>query len=98
MLNESPAESIRRDLPQLLQADSIFLRSAGRIELVPGDRLLRQGASRSLREENVFPSQLHSPGEVRLRLAVAANAMSPVATPTTSPLSPKRSSVAANPG
>ena len=80
---ERPAEAVlhqpglelrRRDPPDLLQADRVFLRLAPIGEPEAGDRLLAERAARAFGEQDVFAAQLHAAGEARLRLAVAADA------------------------
>ncbi len=79
---ERPAETVlhqpglelrRLDLPDLLQADAVFLRLAPVVELEAGDRLLGERAARAFGDQHVFAAQLHAAGEARLRLAVAAD-------------------------
>ena len=90
VLNEPRLELVGRNLPQLLQADSVFLRPARRIELVPGDRLFGQRSSCAFGEQDVLP--LSSIPRVKLAFGWPSRPtpMSPVATPTTSPLSPNK--------
>src|SRR5204862_6286914 len=64
----------RVDLPELLQADAVFLRLAAGVQLVAGDQRLRQAAARALGEQRISAAQLHAAGEARFWLAVAADA------------------------
>src|SRR4051812_17886154 len=74
VLDETPLEIARRDLPDLLQADAEFLRIAPGVEREFGDELLRQRPARALGDQRVFAAQLHAAGEIILWLAVAADA------------------------
>src|SRR4051812_40485470 len=74
MLNETFLVSVRRDLPQLLQADAEFLRLAGSGEIKLGDELLAEVAARAFREQRVLRLQLHAAREAGIRLLVLADA------------------------
>ena len=74
VLHQSGLVLVRRDLPQLLQADAEFLRLAALGQPIFRDQLLRQVAARALGEQRVFRAQLHAAGEACVRLAVLADA------------------------
>ena len=77
---------LRRDLPQLLQADAEFLR----IPILPQaealDQYLRKVAARAFGQQGVSGAQLHAAGEAGFCCPSLATPMSPVATPVTAPL------------
>ena len=73
VLNEAGRVLVRRDLPQLLQADAEFRRLAVAIEPVMRDQSLAEMAARALGEQRVFAAQFHAAGERVLRLAVLAD-------------------------
>ena len=89
---------VRRDLPELLQAEAEFLRLAALGQSVFRDQLLRQAAARAFGEQRVLGAQLHAAGEVALGLPSLPMPMSPVATPITAPFSSVSTSAAAKPG
>ena len=74
VLDEAGPVLVRLDLPELLDADAVFLVVAARVEAEAVDELLRQAAARALGEDRVLGAQLHAAGEVGARLAVAADA------------------------
>ena len=74
MLHQPLAVLVRRDLPELLQAEAEFLRLAAFAEAELGDELLAEIAARAFGEQRVFGAQLHAAGEIVLRLAVLADA------------------------
>ena len=63
-----------RDLPQLLEADAVFLRLVAVVELELRDQLLGQRAARAFADQRVFAAQFHAAHEAVLGLAVAADA------------------------
>ena len=73
VLNNPRAEFLRGNLPQLLEANSIFLWAVRRLEFVAGDRLFRQGSARAFRKQYVLAPQFHAPGETGLWFAVPSN-------------------------
>ena len=74
MLHQPLAVLVRRDLPELLEAEAEFLRIAAFAEPEFGDQLLAEIAARAFGEQRVFGAQLHAAGETVLRLAVLADA------------------------
>src|SRR5208337_2065100 len=73
VLDAAWREFLGRNMPELLEADAEFLRRARLVKLEAGDRRFRQGTARALREQGVFPPQLHAASEGRLWLAVPAD-------------------------
>ena len=73
VLDQTGLVLVRRDLPQLLEADAVFLRLAAGVETEARDQLLGQGAARALGEQGVLRAQLHAAGEAVLGLAVLAD-------------------------
>ena len=74
VLHEAGLVVLRRDAPQLLEADAVLLRIATVAELELLDELLGQRAARAFGKERVFAAQLHAAHEALGRLAVAADA------------------------
>src|ERR1041385_8907533 len=73
MLHQSGLVLFRRDLPELLQADAVFLRLAVLAELTRRDQLCGQRAARALGEQRVFGAQLHAARERILVLPILAD-------------------------
>src|SRR5262249_60208942 len=76
---ERPAEGVlgqagmmlfRRDLPQLFQAETEFLRLAAFAEAEALHERLGEAAARALREQRVFRAQLHAAGEAILVVTI----------------------------
>ena len=65
---------VRRDLPQLLQADAEFLRLAVLRQAEALDQHLGEAAARALGEQRVLAAQLHAAGEARFVVSVLADA------------------------
>ena len=65
---------LRRDLPELLQAETEFLRLALVRQTKFRNQLLAEIAARAFGEQSVFGAQFHAAREVVLRLAVLADA------------------------
>src|SRR5258707_15762960 len=63
VLDQSRLVLVRRDLPELLQAQAELLRLAPVSETLFFDQPLRQIAPRALRDQGVLGPQLHPPGE-----------------------------------
>ena len=74
MAHEAGPEVLRLDLPQLLDADAVFLVVAALVQAETLDHLLGERAARSFAEDRVLGAQLHAAGEVGVGLAVAADA------------------------
>ena len=75
VLHQARPVLLRRDLPELLQADAEFLRLAALARgRSVGDQLLAEAAARAFGEQRVFGAQLHAAGEAVLGLAVLADA------------------------
>src|SRR5690606_30408682 len=74
VLDETRAVPLGPDLPQLLDADAVFLRFAPSAQIVVLDELLGERAVRALGDERVLAAQLHAAGERVLRFPVPANA------------------------
>ena len=65
---------VRRDLPQLFQADAILLVIAFLIECKPRNELFRERAARPFTEQDIFPDELHAAHIGVLLPATARNA------------------------
>ncbi len=74
MLHQAGPVLLRIDLPQLLEADAVFLRLAALAETEAGDELLGERAARAFADQRVFGAEFHAALEARLRRAVAADA------------------------
>ena len=68
------------------------------VKTVARDRLFRQRAASSFREQHIFAQKLHPPRESRLRMTVAIDAHIARRDAENLTLVAVRSSVAANPG
>ena len=65
---------VGRNLPQLFQADAVFLGRLAVLKLVPGDDGLGQGAAHALGDEDIFAVQFNAGLEIAGRLALAVDA------------------------
>jgi len=74
VLGQTGAVLLRRNLPQLLEADAEFLRLGLVAQVVPGHDRLGQRAAHAFGDEDVFAVQLDAGLEVVGRLAVAVDA------------------------
>ena len=73
MLHQTLAVLRRRDLPQLFEADTEFLRLTVAAEPEVLDQHLAEAAARALGEQRVFAAQLHAAREAGLGLSVLAD-------------------------
>src|SRR5215510_9968057 len=64
----------RRDLPELLESDAVFLRLAAIIEAKALEQQLGQAAARAFSEQCVFGPELDAARERSLRVAILADA------------------------
>ena len=74
MLDQAGTMMVRLDLPQLLQADPVFLRLAVGVQIELLHQRLGQRAARALGEQGVAPFQLHAACEIGGGLLVLADA------------------------
>ena len=74
MLDQTRLVFLRRQLPQLFQADAELLRIAPVAEPEVFQKLLGQRAARTFRKQRVLAAQLHAAREAVLGLPVAPNA------------------------
>ena len=74
VLHEAAPMLVRRDLPELFEADAEFLRLAILREAETLDQHLGQAAAGAFGEQSVFAAQLHAAGEAGFAMAVLADA------------------------
>ena len=98
VLNQARPVLVRLHLPQLFQAEPVLLRLTVFGEPEFGGERLYQGAACAFRNHGVLGAQFDAALEVVGGLAVLADALEPVATPMTAPLSSYSASDTANSG
>ncbi|GJD68525.1 hypothetical protein MMMDOFMJ_1448 [Methylobacterium gnaphalii] len=74
VLDEARLELVWRKLPQLLDAETVFLVVAVLVQGEAVDQRLGERAARALTEHRILAAQLHAAGEVVTRLAAARDA------------------------
>src|SRR5262245_750523 len=74
VLYQSGPMFIRRDLPELLEPDAVFLRFAILFKTKPFEQRLGEAAARAFGEQRVFCLQLHPARERSFPLALLADA------------------------